>query len=146
MKKKIVGIIILVLVLIQFIQPEKNQSKDYTNDITTEIKIPKEVQEIIKTSCADCHSNNTFYPWYNNIAPVSWFLANHVNEGKEHLNFSEWTKYNNKQKNHIIKNLKEEIEEGEMPLFSYTLIHKNATLTKQQRASFLNWLKTINKY
>jgi mono/diheme cytochrome c family protein len=146
MKKKIVSILILVLVLIQFIQPKKNQSKDYTNDISTEIKIPKEVQEIIKTSCADCHSNKTVYPWYNNIAPISWFLASHVNEGKEHLNFSEWTEYNNRQKNHILKKMKEEIEEGEMPLFSYTLIHKNATLNKQQRASFLNWLKTINKY
>lgn len=146
MKKKIAGIIILVLILIQVIQPKKNQSKDYTNDISTEIKIPKEVQEIIKTSCADCHSNNTAYPWYNNIAPVSWFLAYHVNDGKEHLNFSEWTLYNKNQKNHIIKEMKEEIKKGGMPLFSYTLIHKNTSLTDQQSTAFLNWLETINKY
>jgi len=146
MKKKIVGILILVLILIQFIQPKKNLSKDYTNDITTELQVPKDVQEIIKTSCADCHSNYTVYPWYNNIAPISWYLAHHVNEGKEHLNFSEWTKYNSDQKNHIVKDLKEVIKEKEMPLISYTLIHKNAILTVQQSASFSDWLKTVNKY
>ncbi|MDX1830223.1 MAG: heme-binding domain-containing protein [Lutibacter sp.] len=146
MKKKIIGIIIILLVLIQFIQPEKNQSKDYTNDISTEINIPQNVQQIIKTSCADCHSNYTVYPWYNNIAPVSWFLANHVNEGKEHLNFSEWTTYNTRQKNHIIKELKEVIKEKEMPLTSYTLIHKDAILTEQQNTALLDWLNSIKKY
>jgi len=134
-----------VLILIQFIQPKKNVSKDYTYDITTELQVPKEVQEIIKTSCADCHSNYTVYPWYNNIAPVSWFLAYHVNDGKEHLNFSEWTIYNTRQKNHIIKEMKEEIKEREMPLTSYTLIHKNTALTKPQSKLFLNWLNTIKK-
>lgn len=146
MKKKIVGIIIILLVLIQFIQPKKNQSKDYTNNITTEIQVPKDVQEIIKTSCADCHSNYTVYPWYNNIAPVSWFLANHVNEGKKHLNFSEWAKYNSDQKNHIIKNLKEVIKEKEMPLTSYTLIHKDAILSEQQNKVVLDWLNSLKKY
>lgn len=146
MKKKVVGIIITLLVLIQFIRPEKNQSKDYTNDISTEISIPQDVQQIIKTSCADCHSNFTVYPWYNNIAPVSWFLANHVNEGKEHLNFSEWTTYNVRQKNHLIKELKEVIKENEMPLTSYTLIHKDAILTEQQNKALLDWLNSIKKY
>jgi len=146
MKKKIAGILILVLILIQFIQPKKNQSKDYISDITTELQVPKDVQEIIKTSCADCHSNYTVYPWYNNIAPVSWYLAHHVNEGKEHLNFSEWAKYNSNQKNHIIKNLKEVIKEKEMPLISYTLIHKDAILTEQQNKVILDWLNSIKKY
>ena len=143
--KKIVLIIIIVLGLIQFIKPQKNDSKNYKNDITTELQVPKAVQEIIKTSCANCHSNSTTYPWYNNIAPVSWFLAYHINNGKEHLNFSEWASYNKEQKNHIIKEMKKEIKEGGMPLFSYTLIHKNATLTKQQSELLLNWLNTIKK-
>jgi predicted Fe-S protein YdhL (DUF1289 family) len=142
MKKKLIGVLI-VGILIQFIQPKKNNSRNYKNDITTEIQIPNEVQEIIKTSCADCHSNNTSYPWYNNIAPVSWFLAYHINDGKEHLNFSEWTLYNDNQKKHIIKNLKKVIKENEMPLTSYTLIHKNAILSEQQSKLFLNWLNTI---
>ncbi|WP_457618760.1 heme-binding domain-containing protein [Lutibacter sp.] len=145
MKKILLGVLV-VLILIQFISPQKNNSKDYTNDITTELQIPDEVLQIIKTSCADCHSNLTVYPWYNKIAPFSWYLAQHVNEGKEHLNFSEWTKYNKDQKNHIIKDLKEVIKKREMPLTTYVLIHKNAAMNESQNKLFLDWINTIEKY
>jgi len=130
--------------LVQFIQPKKNISKNFKNDITTEFQIPNDVQKIIKTSCADCHSNETIYPWYNKIAPVSWFLAYHVNDGKEHVNFSEWTLYNDNQKEHIIKELKKVIKKKEMPLTSYILIHKNAVLSAQQSKVFTEWLNTLN--
>ncbi len=143
MKKKLIGILIVVF-LIQFIQPKKNISKNFKNDITTEFQIPNDVQKIIKTSCADCHSNETIYPWYNKIAPVSWFLAYHVNDGKEHVNFSEWTLYNDNQKEHIIKELKKVIKKKEMPLTSYILIHKNAVLSAQQSKVFTEWLNTLN--
>ena len=143
MKKKLIGILIVVA-LIQFIQPKKNISKNFKNDITTEFQIPNDVQKIIKTSCADCHSNETIYPWYNKIAPVSWFLAYHVNDGKEHVNFSEWTLYNDNQKEHIIKELKKVIKKKEMPLTSYILIHKNAVLSAQQSKVFTEWLNTLN--
>ncbi|WP_456421586.1 heme-binding domain-containing protein [Lutibacter sp.] len=145
MKKILLGVLI-VLILIQFITPQKNNSKDYTNDITTELQVPEDVLQIIKTSCADCHSNSTVYPWYNKIAPFSWYLAQHVNEGKEHLNFSEWTKYNRDQKNHIVKELKEVIKKREMPLTTYVLIHKNAAMNEAQNKLFLNWINTIDKY
>src|SRR5680860_104459 len=94
MKKIFLGILVL-FILIQFYRPEKNKSKNETNAMSTVIEIPVEVNKIIETSCADCHTNSTKYPWYNEIAPASWFLAQHVKEGKEHLNFSEWTTYNN---------------------------------------------------
>jgi len=142
MKKVVLGIIV-VLGLIQFIRPEKNQSKDGTNDIITVMQVPENVKEIIKTSCADCHSNYTKYPWYSEIAPVSWYLAQHVNEGKEHLNFSEWAAYNKDQKNHILKGLDEELEEHKMPLKSYLLIHDEAKMTKDQYNILLSWLKSI---
>ena len=142
MKKVVLGILV-VLVLIQFIRPEKNQSKDGTNDITTVMQVPENVKEIIKTSCADCHSNYTKYPWYSEIAPVSWYLAQHVNEGKELLNFSEWAAYNKDQKSHILKDLDEELEEHEMPLKSYLLLHKEAEMTNEQYAILLSWLKSI---
>jgi len=145
MKKILLGVLV-VLILIQFITPQKNNSKDYTNDITKELQIPDDVQQIIKTSCADCHSNSTVYPWYNKIAPFSWYLAQHVNEGKEHLNFSEWTTYNKDQKNHIVKELKEVIKKREMPLTTYVLIHKNAAMNESQNKLFLNWVNTIEKY
>ena len=142
MKKVMLGLLIL-LILIQFIRPEKNDSGDYTNDYTSVMQVPDNVKEIIKTSCADCHSNFTKYPWYSEIAPVSWYIAQHVNEGKEHLNFSEWMRYNKNQKDHIIQDLEEELEGFEMPLKSYLLIHKDAILTKDQYKILLAWVKTL---
>jgi len=142
MRKVLLGLLV-GLILIQFISPERNDSEDWSNDYTTAMQVPKEVKEIIKTSCADCHSNKTEYPWYSNIAPVSWYIANHVNDGKEHLNFSEWTAYNKDQKDHIIKDLEEELEEQNMPLKSYLLIHKDAKLTQDQYNILLVWVKSL---
>jgi len=142
MKKIIVGILV-VFVLIQFIRPEQNVSGEENNSISSMVDVPEDVKEIIKTSCADCHSNKTVYPWYSEIAPVSWYLAQHVNEGKEHLNFSEWATYNKDQKNHIIKDLKEELEDMEMPLKSYLILHKEAELSKTQYNTLLSWVKSI---
>lgn len=142
MKKVIIGILV-VLVLIQFIRPEKNDSNIVINDISTIMQVPIEVKEIIKTSCADCHSNFTKYPWYFEIAPVSWYLAQHVNKGKENLNFSEWSTYNKNQKNHILKDLNKELKEHKMPLKSYLLGHKDAELTEDQYRILLDWVKTI---
>ncbi|MDV7188212.1 heme-binding domain-containing protein [Lutibacter sp. TH_r2] len=144
MKKVLVSILVL-LVLIQFIRPEKNNLEDLKNDISNEFKIPNEVQEIIKTSCADCHSNTTKYPWYSEIAPVSWYLALHVNDGKEHLNFSEWMAYNKHQKEHIISDLEEVMESHKMPLGSYLLLHEDAKMTNEQYIVFLDWVKTLKK-
>ena len=141
--KKVLLVILVVIILIQFIRPEKNFSKDATNDITTVMPVSEEVKQLIKTSCADCHSNKTVYPWYSEIAPVSWYLAQHVNEGKEHLNFSEWAAYNNNQKSHIINDLKEVLEDHEMPLKSYLIIHKDAEMTQNNYETLLNWVKTI---
>ena len=131
MKKILLGILI-VIILIQFIRPEKNISSESINDISTVMDVPENVQEIIKTSCADCHSNTTKYPWYSEIAPVSWYLASHVNDGKKHLNFSEWAAYNNNQKEHIIKDLKKELKSKEMPLNSYLWTHKEAVVSPEQ--------------
>jgi hypothetical protein len=141
--KKILLALLSVVVLIQFIRPEKNNSQNYSNDISKVVEVPTEVQEILKTSCNDCHSNNTVYPWYSEIAPISWYLASHVSEGKEHLNFSEWTAYNENQKSHIIKDIEEELEEQKMPLKSYLIIHKDAKMTEDQYNTLLNWVKAI---
>jgi hypothetical protein len=142
--KKILLAIIVVFVLIQFIRPEKNNSKVYTNDISTVMEVPAEVQEILKTSCNDCHSNLTVYPWYSEIAPVSWYLASHVNDGKKHLNFSEWTSYNKNQQSHIKKDLEEVMETNEMPLKSYLIIHNEAKLSDEQHKTLSDWIQTIN--
>lgn len=141
--KKILLAILVAFILIQFIRPTKNNSNNEINAISTVVDVPLEVQKILKTSCNDCHSNNTVYPWYSEIAPVSWYLASHVNEGKEHLNFSEWASYNENQKNHIIKDLEEELQDKEMPLKSYLIIHENAKLTEAQYKIMIDWVKTI---
>ena len=112
--KKVVLVIVVIIGLMQFIRPQKNDSADFSKDIATVVDVPENVQQILKTSCNDCHSNQTKYPWYSEIAPISWFLAQHVNEGKEHLNFSEWANYNANQKNHIVKDLQQEMEKQGM--------------------------------
>jgi hypothetical protein len=142
MKKVLLGILV-VIILIQFIRPKKNDSSVGANDITTVMDVPVTIQQIIKTSCADCHSNITKYPWYSEIAPVSWFLASHVNKGKEHLNFSEWATYNKNQKSHIIKDMKHELEDHKMPLNSYLWIHKDAKMSAEQYQLMLDWVKTF---
>ena len=142
MKKILLGILVFIL-LIQFVRPEKNLSQSYENDISTVVDVPENVQLLLKNACNDCHSNYTKYPWYSEIAPVSWFLAHHVNEGKEHLNFSEWTSYNENQKKHIIHDIEEVLESHEMPLKTYILMHEEANLTNEQFETLLHWAKTL---
>jgi hypothetical protein len=98
---------------------------------------------ILKTSCYDCHSNNTYYPWYNNIQPVAWWLKNHVDEGKRELNFSEFAAYRIGRQYRKLDEVNKQIKEGEMPLESYTLIHGNAKLNEQQKLMVANWVSAI---
>ena len=141
--KKVLLVILVAFILIQFVRPEKNDSKNEMNAMGTVMEIPVEVTKIIQTSCADCHSNSTKYPWYSEIAPASWYLAQHVKEGKENLNFSEWTTYNKNQQEHILKDIKEVLNEREMPLKSYLLIHKDAKLTENQYQILYDWANTV---
>lgn len=142
MKKTVLGIVV-AFILIQFIRPTKNDSSNDVNSIATVMEVPEDVKLILKTSCNDCHSNLTIYPWYNNVAPVSWFVAQHVNDGKEYLNFSEWTVYNKNQKKHILNNLEETLQSHQMPLFSYLKMHEEAIMTDEQYQTLLDWVKTI---
>jgi len=138
--KKIAWALLLVLIGMQFIRPEKNQdSSDHLAAFLSETNPPAEVRELLKTSCYDCHSNNTMYPWYNNVAPVSYWLADHVKDGKRHLNFSAWDSYEVKRKDHKLEEVVETVKEGEMPLNSYTWTHEGARLTQQQREAITAW-------
>ncbi len=97
--KRIFQWLIIILILIQFVRPDRNVSEIIEDDYSIELQVSNKVKELINTSCKDCHSNNSNYPWYSEIAPISWYLAYHVNDAKEHLNFSEWSNYNKNQKN-----------------------------------------------
>ena len=100
------------------------------------------VMQILKTSCFDCHSNHTEYPWYSKIQPIGIWLANHINEGKRELNFSEFNNYKAKRKRHKLEEMVKEIKEREMPLSSYTIIHKNAILTNDQVQLLVDWAES----
>ena len=142
MKKVILGLI-AVLVAIQFVRQEKNESNDNTYDISTRYTIPVPVKETLKNSCNDCHSNLSTYPWYSNIQPVGFWLNHHIEEGKEHLNFSTFTKMPIAVQNHKLEEVIETVEEGEMPMPSYTYLglHPKANLSPEDREALITWAK-----
>lgn len=143
--KRVVLIIVLALVVIQFFRPKNISSQPQSNAIQQHYKVPENTQLLLKNACYDCHSNNTNYPWYNNIQPVAWWLANHVNEGKEHLNFDEFNAYSIEKKRKKLSEISEQIKEEEMPLWSYTLIHTNAKLSRDQQQQIINWANTLRE-
>lgn len=140
--KKIALALLVVFLGMQFFRPEKNVSTEpHLQAFLAETNPSGEVAGILETSCYDCHSNNTVYPWYNQVAPVSWWLADHVDEGKEHLNFSDWDSYNAKKKDHKLEEVIEMVEASEMPLNEYTWTHEEARLTDAQREAVMEWAR-----
>ncbi|UNY97689.1 heme-binding domain-containing protein [Zhouia spongiae] len=141
-KKILIGLL-LVLVIMQFFPPDKNQSGEIpVTDLIVATTPSQEIAEILKTSCYDCHSGNTKYPWYANVAPVSYWISDHVKHGKGHLDFSIWETYNNKKKAHKMEEIAEEVKEHKMPLESYLWIHKEAKLSQVQIDKVVNWAKS----
>ncbi len=137
--KKMLVALLIVLVILQFIRPSRNTGVSLNDEIRSSYNITPEMEQLLKTSCFDCHSNNTIYPWYTNIQPVGLWLQNHVNEGKGELNFSELKSYSPKKLDHKFEEIAEMIKKEEMPLTSYTIIHGDAKLTQQQRELIINW-------
>jgi hypothetical protein len=144
MKKKILIILIGILVIIQFFRPTKNLGNAKSpNDISNVYAVPDNVNVILEKACNDCHSNNTVYPWYAEVQPVAWWLNNHIEEGKDELNFSEFASYAPARQYHKLEEVKKQIDEDEMPLGSYTLIHTNAKLTDAEKQILLSWTQGI---
>lgn len=142
--KRILIVLLIIFILIQFIRPAKNQSNVVSaTDISTKYPVPDSVQQILKVACNDCHSNNTRYPWYAEIQPVGWWLANHIKDGKRGLNFSIFTTYRIKKQFHRLDDISEMVKKNEMPLASYTWIHKDAILTDQQKLTLSNWTEAL---
>lgn len=142
--KKIAVGLLVVLIGLQFVRPQKNESAEASpNAIQTKFEVSPQVLNMLQTSCYDCHSNNTIYPWYTNIQPIGLWMQDHVNEGKDELNFSEFTSYSPKRADHKMKEVIEVLQENEMPLSSYTLIHGNAKLSDEQKLALISWAKSI---
>ncbi|HNF23243.1 MAG TPA: heme-binding domain-containing protein [Leptospiraceae bacterium] len=136
MKKKILIAVPVIFLLLQLI-PINRKNPEVKADLIAEEK----VKSVLKKSCYDCHSNETVYPSYSYIFPASVFLAHHVEEGREELNFSEWENYTAKKKSRKAEEIIKELDKNDMPLFSYTLIHRDAVLSSEEKKQLKSWAK-----
>ena len=135
-----------LLIIIQFFQTEKNSNitaSALANDISTIYPLPENVKSIVETSCYDCHSNNSNYPWYDNIQPVSWWLHNHIEEGKKEINFNEFASYRIRRQYKKLEEIIKQVKEDEMPLSSYTIIHTNAKLSPEKKLILSAWAAAL---
>ena len=125
--KRVFIAIIVIAAAIQLIRPARtNPASDPSAAMTSRVHVSKEVIAILDRSCRDCHSNETRWPWYTNVAPVSWWVIDHVNHGRSHFNFSEWAKYNSEEQRDLLKAACELSRKREMPLPSYLRMHDAA--------------------
>ena len=139
--KIIAAILVVAFVVLQFFQPEKNQSENMHDDIFQKEQIPENIQALLKNACMDCHSNQTTYLWYHNISPVSWLINSHVVKGKGELNFSEWGTFDDYDKFGVFEDIQKEIEQKTMPIKQYTMMHKNARLSDLEMEQIIEWCK-----
>lgn len=144
--KKILFGLLAVVVIIQFFRIDKtNPPVNRALDIMNVVPVPPEIKSILKTSCYDCHTNETVYPWYTNVAPVSWWIKKHIDDGRDELNFSEWGNYSLRRKDHKLDEIVEMIDEEEMPLPSYLIAHGDARLNAEQKALLVDWAKAVRE-
>ena len=147
--KKLMRFIVLsllfVFVIIQFFQPEKNQGDITSNHIFEQEIISDEIISILENACLDCHSNQTEYLWYHKIAPVSWMVSKHVDEGKKELNLSEWGQMDVFDKIGNLQEICEEVQDNKMPIKSYVKMHKKADLSKTQIDALCAWTEKLSE-
>ncbi len=144
MIKKIIKISVLVIIIgfliIQFFRPDRFTTAEVTSDhVTKTANVPPEVEKILRGSCFDCHSNHTVWPWYTNIAPVSWLVSDDVVRGRKKLNFSEWGKMTDSKREKKLQDICDEVTEGEMPLNKYLIIHSDAKLSQADKDAICKW-------
>lgn len=142
--KKILIVLLVVLVVIQFFKPKENKASGVqVNDIATVYPVSDDVNKIFKKACNDCHSNNTVYPWYSKIQPVAWWLNEHVEDGKNEFNMNEFATFKLRKQYRRIGQVAELVKKEEMPLKAYTLVHRDAVLTDAEKETLYNWSKLI---
>lgn len=133
-------VVVIVLIGLQFVRPARtNPAVDQSQTIHARLQVNPQVAAIMDRACQDCHSNNTRWPWYSNVAPVSWFVIDHVNHARSHLNFSEWGSLDNRQAVKKLEEICEEVQDGLMPLESYTYIHWSAKLSPEDKKALCEW-------
>ena len=137
-------VLLAALIIIQFIHPKRNKAEGpQPNYIGNVFAVPDDVKSILSKACNDCHSNNTVYPWYSKLQPVDWWLNKHIVNGKKHLNFDEYTHKSLRYQYHKMEETIEMVKENEMPLNSYTWVHKDAILTDGEKSNVIRWAESI---
>jgi hypothetical protein len=132
----------VLFVSVQFVQPNKtNPPVMQSRAIESHVRVTPQVAAIFERACKDCHSHQTEWPWYSQVAPVSWYVTDHVNEGREHLNFSEWSAYDHEQADWLLGAMCMTAERGRMPLSSYTRMHHSAKLSTLDVQTLCAWSK-----
>ena len=136
--------LLAALIVIQFFHPKKNKAEGVQpNYIGNAFAIPEDVKAILSKACNDCHSNNTTYPWYDNFQPIHWWHDKHIKEGKKGINFDEYTNRKLRFQFHKMEDVVEQIKDGEMPLDSYTWVHKGARLSDDEKNKIINWANAV---
>lgn len=137
MKKIVMVILLLSFLGIQFIDVSNTNPP-----VIGEIQVSPEIRTVLKKSCYDCHSNETNWPWFSKVAPVSWYVIDKVDSARSYLNFSEWNKYNSRQRNKKLDDILKKVTADEMPLSYYTFLNPNATLDFNKKAIIKKWITT----
>jgi hypothetical protein len=144
--KVVLRTLAIVFLLMQFVRPDRtNPEIDPALDLHASAELNESVSSLLRTSCYDCHSNETVWPWYAHVAPSSWFVTKHVNEGRRHLNFSTWGAYPPSKADHKLEEIVEYVENGEMPLPSYLPLHAEAKLTDDDRLLIMDWARGLRE-
>ena len=141
--KRVLLVLLVICIIIQFFRPVKNLSGDTTHDISKNYLVPADVHAILIKACYDCHSNKTRYPWYAEAQPIAWWMADHIQEAKRKINFNEFSSYRIARQFKKLEDCMDEVKDGSMPLPSYTLIHRNAILTDAEKSTFTNWCNSV---
>ena len=142
MTKRLLLGLLLVLIAIQFVRPPLNRSNasPSADDFIVKFAPPPELAGMLRHGCYDCHSNDTRYPWYSRVQPVAWWLASHINDGKRRLNFSVFGSYDRKRQAKKLDQIADQVSNREMPLGSYTWIHRDAHFTDAQIRALTDWI------
>lgn len=142
MIKKILLGLLAILLILQIFQIDKTKpDTEAGQDFLSVMSVPDEVQTVLKNACYDCHSHETEYPWYTHVQPLGWWVKDHIDHGRKHLNFSTWAAYEPRRARHKLEECFEEVEEEAMPLKSYTLVHGEARLSSEQRDLLVDWFR-----
>ncbi|MCA1594254.1 MAG: heme-binding domain-containing protein [Acidobacteria bacterium] len=138
-----VAAVAILFVGVQFIRPARiNQPIAEGQSIEARIPVTPEAEAVLNRSCRDCHSNRTEWPWYSHVAPMSWLVIDHVNHGRRRLNFSDWSRYDRRESQQLLKAICRTAKRGEMPLDSYTLIHRQAKLSTEDVQALCDWAQS----